>query len=281
MLRSFGSQRTFTRMMGSVSSMVGYKGFDSQMMCRDDFKYEVGKTYTMPAKKIKLCESGFHFCPFPVDVLKYYSHSSHQYAMIHAQDKIISGRDKSVTNHMTILKLLSREELIKMMPSEIFREPDDQSHRWYKEGRLQPLKAHAIMFLNGTREWYKDGQLHREDGPAVADTNGYKAWWIKGKRHRFGGPAIIQSNGDTEWYIDGVHHRLDGPAIEGSNGFKIWYMNGVLHRLEGPAIEQSNGDQAWYKEGQLHRENGPAIEQSNGYKAWWIEGKLIIRRSCN
>lgn len=51
----------------------GYKGTNSEMMCRDQ-QYEIGKTYVMPeGSDIKVCESGFHLCLGLVEVFDYYS----------------------------------------------------------------------------------------------------------------------------------------------------------------------------------------------------------------
>ena len=49
--------------------MLGYKGFDKDLKCRDK-QYEVGQTYT--EKKAVLCNAGMHFCEYPLDVISYY-----------------------------------------------------------------------------------------------------------------------------------------------------------------------------------------------------------------
>lgn len=50
--------------------MKMYKGFDKDLKCRD-FQYEIGKTYEEPTAD--LCNSGFHACEYPLDVLTYYA----------------------------------------------------------------------------------------------------------------------------------------------------------------------------------------------------------------
>ena len=50
--------------------MKMYKGFDKDLKCRD-FQYEIGKTYEEPTAD--LCNSGFHACEYPLDVLAYYA----------------------------------------------------------------------------------------------------------------------------------------------------------------------------------------------------------------
>lgn len=49
--------------------MSAYKGFDKNLRCRG-FQYEVGKTYE--EKEAKICETGFHACENPLNVLLYY-----------------------------------------------------------------------------------------------------------------------------------------------------------------------------------------------------------------
>ena len=49
--------------------MKAYKGFNSDMTCRD-FQYEEGKTYETDSAV--LCKKGFHACENPLDVFEYY-----------------------------------------------------------------------------------------------------------------------------------------------------------------------------------------------------------------
>ena len=54
--------------------MKAYKGFNKDMTCSPNgktFQFEEGKTYE--EAEAKLCESGFHACEAPLDVLKYYN----------------------------------------------------------------------------------------------------------------------------------------------------------------------------------------------------------------
>ena len=51
-------------------SIKAYKGFDKNMQCRG-FQFAEGETYH--EETAKMCESGFHACEMPLDVLAYYA----------------------------------------------------------------------------------------------------------------------------------------------------------------------------------------------------------------
>ena len=52
------------------NKIIAYKGFDKNLCCRG-FQYEIGKEYVHEGE-IECCESGFHACTNPFDVLDYY-----------------------------------------------------------------------------------------------------------------------------------------------------------------------------------------------------------------
>ena len=56
--------------------MKAYKGFNTDMTCRD-FQYEEGKSFH--TEKAECCKEGFHACEYPLDCLKYYVPSESVY----------------------------------------------------------------------------------------------------------------------------------------------------------------------------------------------------------
>ena len=93
--------------------VIGYKGLESNMTCRN-FKYEVGKTYK--TDKAELCECGFHACLNPRDVLYYYDQDEgSRYFKVKLSGEITKC-DESDTNvaatEITILEEINIDKII-------------------------------------------------------------------------------------------------------------------------------------------------------------------------
>ena len=76
------------------NKIVAYKGFDENLCCRG-FQYEIGKEYVHEGE-IECCESGFHACTNPFDVLDYYSPDSrNRFCVVEQSGTIKTGNDDS------------------------------------------------------------------------------------------------------------------------------------------------------------------------------------------
>lgn len=80
-------------------TIKGYKGFNGNLQCRD-FQYEIGKEYDTDTATV--CESGFHFCENPLDVLEYYSPSTSRFCEVEGSGNINDGKNKKSCTHIKI-----------------------------------------------------------------------------------------------------------------------------------------------------------------------------------
>lgn len=67
----------------AVEAVKGYKAFDSNLQCLG-MQYELGKTQEHSGK-VKLCDSGLHFCENPLDIFGYYPPTS-RFAEVQGED---------------------------------------------------------------------------------------------------------------------------------------------------------------------------------------------------
>lgn len=101
-----------------MNSKFAFKGFDKDLKCRG-FQYVEGETYTMDENQISLCNRGFHFCYRIKDVFQFYRNDGkNQFAIIEPLGKVLKSSDKSVTNQIKIVKVLSPSELDKILINE-------------------------------------------------------------------------------------------------------------------------------------------------------------------
>ena len=95
-----------------MMKMIGYKGFDKDLKCRD-FQFQVGKEYEHDGK-VKLCESGFHFCENPQGVFGHYSPwNGSRFAIVEA-DEVSDERESDSKRVAKKLKIKSEISVFEM-----------------------------------------------------------------------------------------------------------------------------------------------------------------------
>lgn len=93
----------------------GYKVFNPDFTCMG-FQYKVGETYHIPAKELKPCEKGFHFCKQLIDCFHYYLFDSkNKVAEVVATGEVIEHEDKLVAHTIKIIRELSWDEVLELI----------------------------------------------------------------------------------------------------------------------------------------------------------------------
>lgn len=98
-------------------AIKAYKGFNADLTCRG-FRYEVGKEYDHPGP-VRVCESGFHACENPMDVLGFYppcgkNGNPNRFCEVEQSGEIDKSQsDKKCSSHIRILAEIGLDGLIK------------------------------------------------------------------------------------------------------------------------------------------------------------------------
>ena len=99
------------------ATLIAYKGFNSDFACTGGgkpFQYEVGKTYVHDGQVVA-CESGFHACENPLDVLRYYAPIGSRFGIVEQSGDIArhEGDSKIASSRLTVKAEISLPGLIK------------------------------------------------------------------------------------------------------------------------------------------------------------------------
>ena len=96
-----------------TDKIISYKGFDKDLKCRD-FQFEIGKSYTHDGA-VKVCESGFHACENPWDVLSYYNIVDSRFCVVEQSGEIQkqAADSKIASASITISAELTLPEFVK------------------------------------------------------------------------------------------------------------------------------------------------------------------------
>ena len=109
--RRDGISKKNKKMNPTKTTVKGFKALNADFACRG-FQYKVGKTYKHKGQ-VSLCDSGFHFCAYPLAVLDYYDMIGSRFAEVESDDVRGNDNSKSVAGNITIKKEISFKEMIK------------------------------------------------------------------------------------------------------------------------------------------------------------------------
>jgi hypothetical protein len=94
--------------------IIAYKAFDKDLSCHG-FQYEIGKTYEHKGRVV-MCDSGFHSCADPLDVLNYYDITSSRFATVRVGGTIVrkdNGDSKICSASIAVVAELKLPEFIR------------------------------------------------------------------------------------------------------------------------------------------------------------------------
>ena len=172
--------------------MKAYKA-TYNMKCRNQL-YEVGKTYS--SSKLEICKHGFHYCDKMEDTLSYYDYNPIKFILMEVEilGNVVTQDDKSVTDEMKVLRIVSPDEYNDEMKSKI------SSCTYDDAGNMLTRKN-----SNG----YKESYTYDDAGNmlTIENSNGRKASWT----YDDAGNTLtyVDSNGYKEsWTYDDAGNKL-------------------------------------------------------------------------
>ena len=141
-----------------------YKAFDKDLSCRG-FKYEVGKEYEETGD-IKVCEKGFHACPYPLDVFGYYPPAGARFCEVEQSGKINDSKsDKVCSSKIRIGAELDIRGLVKAAVSYV-------KERCTNECNAEPGKPATAGDCGAATAGYRGAATAGDNGAATAGDYG-------------------------------------------------------------------------------------------------------------
>ena len=182
-----------------------YKAFDKDLSCRG-FKYEVGKEYEETGD-IKVCEKGFHACPYPLDVFGYYAPAGSRFCEVEQSGKINDSKsDKVCSSKIRIGAELDIRGLVKAAISYV-------KERCTNECNAEPGKPATAG--------YRGAATAGDSGAATAGDYGAATAGYSGAATAGDSGAATAGDSGAATAGDNGAATARGKASTGSNGLSV------------------------------------------------------------
>ena len=195
-----------------MKTIKGYKAYKKGLTC-NNFQYEVGKEYKYDGD-IEICNSGFHFCENPLDVLNYYDLIDCEFTEVEATgktDKEKNGNDtKLVTDKIKIGAKLDLNAFIKASIDFIWEKCNKKEKDSGYSARLASYDNFARLASSGY-----SAQLASSGYSAQLASSGNSA-----RLASYGDSAQLASSGDYARLAssgDSARLELNGQKSVGAN----------------------------------------------------------------
>jgi hypothetical protein len=190
-----------------------YKAFDKDLSCRE-FKYEVGKEYEETGY-IKVCEKGFHACPYPLDVFGYYPPAGARFCEVEQSGKIDDSESNKVcSSKIRIGAELDIRGLVKAAVSYV-------KERCTNECNAEPGKPATAGDSGAATAGYSGAATAGDYGAATAGDYGAATAGDSGAATAGDSGAATAGNHGAATAGDYGAATARGKALTGSNGLSV------------------------------------------------------------
>lgn len=211
-----------------------YKGFDKDLKCRG-YQYEVGKEYEHKGF-VKCCNSGFHACENPLEVLGYYGPANSRYFEVEQSGELQKDDDgsKVASSKISIKCEIGLRGLIDAGVKFILEKVD------FKNAK----KSNTGYYSAATNTGYRSASTNTGDYSAATNTGYYSAAKVEGANSiaivtGFNSSAageigcwLVLTERDKEGKIKGVQTvEVDGKTIKANVFYKL---------VDGKIIERND-----------------------------------------
>ena len=185
---------------GKEQVMEGFKGFKSDWTCQG-FRFAPGETVEHEGP-VELCNSGFHFCEYPLDVFTYYPPTGSKFAVVEAGTVSDEKGDdsKRVARSMTVKAELDIAGIVRAAVDYTFSRAKKPTKTGVASGYRGAAQA------SGTQ-----GAAQASGYQGAAQTSGYQ-----GAAQASGYQGAAQASGDQS-----IAHA-DGPDSKACGALDTW-----------------------------------------------------------